>query len=66
MDDAPAKDAVKKKPVKIIGGFGMPEEEFGYAVRKDDAALLKTLNEGLAKIMASPTWDELKKKYDLE
>jgi polar amino acid transport system substrate-binding protein len=66
MDDAPAKDAVKKKPVKIIGSFGMPEEEFGYAVRKDDAELLKTLNEGLAKIMASPTWGELKKKYELE
>src|SRR5512138_3701189 len=34
MDDAPALDAVKKKPVKILGGFGMPDEFFGYAVRK--------------------------------
>jgi polar amino acid transport system substrate-binding protein len=67
MDDAPAQDAVNKnKPVKIIGGFGMPEEEFGYAVRKEDAELLKTLNEGLKQIMASPAWEELQKKYELK
>jgi len=65
MDDAPAKDAVKKRPVTIIGGFGMHEEEFGYAVRKEDTQLLSTLNEGLKKIMASPIWEELKKKYEL-
>ena len=35
MDDAPAKDAAEKKPVKIIGTFGMPDEKFGYAVRKE-------------------------------
>jgi polar amino acid transport system substrate-binding protein len=67
MDDAPAQDAVNKnKPVKIIGSFGMPEEEFGYAVRKEDAELLKTLNEGLMQIMASPVWEELKAKYELK
>lgn len=67
MDDAPAQDAVNKnKPVKIIGSFGMPEEEFGYAVRKEDAELLKTLNEGLKQIMASPVWEELKAKYELK
>jgi len=65
MDDAPAKDAASKKPVKVIGGFGMAEEQFGYAVRKEDAQLLNTLNEGLKEIMASPKWEELKKKYDL-
>lgn len=66
MDDAPARDAVnKKKPVKIIGEFGMPPEEFGYAFRKEDTDLLKTFNEGLTKIMASPVWEELKKKYEL-
>lgn len=63
MDDAPAFDAVKKKPVKIIGGFGMPDELFGYAVRKEDAEFLKKLNEGLAKLMKSPYWAELQKKY---
>jgi len=63
MDDAPAKDAVKKKPVKIVGGFGMADENFGYAVRKEDTKLLETLNAGLKKLMASPYWAELKKKY---
>ena len=66
MDDSPAKDAAKKKPVKIIGTFGMPDEEFGYGVRKEDTELLNKLNEGLKRIMASPTWEELKKKYDLD
>lgn len=66
MDEPPAKDAVKKKPVKIIGGFGMPDEEYGYAVRKEDAELLSTLNEGLKRLMASPYWEELKKKYEVE
>ena len=65
MDDAPAKDAVKKKPVKIVGTFGMAEEEFGYAVRKEDTALLNKVNEGLKRLMASPYWEELKKQYDL-
>jgi polar amino acid transport system substrate-binding protein len=66
MDDAPAKDAEKKKPVKIVGKFGMPDEQYAYAVRKEDTALLKKLNDGLKKLMASPTWNELKKQYDLQ
>ncbi len=66
MDDAPAKDAVKKKPVKIAGSFGMKNEDFAYAVRKEDKKLLETLNEGLKRLMASPYWEELKKKYELE
>jgi len=65
MDDAPAEDAVNKKPVKIIGGFGMHDEEFAYAVRKEDTELLNTLNEGLKKLMASPDWEALKKQYEL-
>jgi polar amino acid transport system substrate-binding protein len=67
MDDAPAKDAVKKgKAVKTIGEFGMPEENFGYAVRKEDGELLTKINDGLKKLMASPYWGELKKKYELD
>lgn len=65
MDDAPAVDASKKKPVEIIGGFGMPDEEFGYAVRKEDADILKALNDGLKEIKASPKWEELKAKYEI-
>ncbi|MBN2687179.1 MAG: amino acid ABC transporter substrate-binding protein [Deltaproteobacteria bacterium] len=63
MDDAPAKDAMRKKPVKILGTFGMHEENFAYAVRKEDAELLKMLNEGLEKLMADPYWEELKATY---
>jgi len=63
MDDAPAMDAAGKKPVKILGSFGMHDEEFGYAVRKQDTELLDTLNKGLKLLMADPYWDELVKKY---
>ena len=64
MDDAPAKDAVgKKKAVKIIGTFGMPDETFGYAVRKGDSDLLKKLNEGLKRLKKSPYWKELAATY---
>jgi polar amino acid transport system substrate-binding protein len=66
MDDAPAKDAAKKKAVKIVGTFGMGDETFGYAVRKEDTKLLETLNAGLKELMASPEWAELKKKYEVE
>ncbi|MEW6263639.1 MAG: ABC transporter substrate-binding protein [Thermodesulfobacteriota bacterium] len=63
MDDAPAHDAVGKKPVKILGEFGMNPEKFGYAVRKEDKELLDKLNEGLKKLMASPYWKELIAKH---
>jgi len=63
MDDAPAMDAAKKKPVKILGGFGMADELFGYAIRKEDTEFLKKVNEGLKKLMKSPYWAELKKTY---
>jgi polar amino acid transport system substrate-binding protein len=63
MDDAPALDAAKKKPVKILGGFGMADEQFGYAIRKEDSEFLKKVNEGLKKLMKSPYWAELKKSY---
>jgi polar amino acid transport system substrate-binding protein len=66
MDDAPAKDAVSKKDVQILGTFGMHDEEFGYAVRKDDKELLAKVNNALAKLMASPEWNELIKKYELD
>jgi polar amino acid transport system substrate-binding protein len=63
MDDAPALDAAKKKLVKILGGFGMADELFGYAIRKEDTEFLKKVNEGLKKLMKSPSWAELKKTY---
>lgn len=63
MDDAPAIDAASKKPVKIIGTFGMHNEQFGYAVRKEDSQFLNTLNKGLKLLMSDPYWKTLVKKY---
>jgi polar amino acid transport system substrate-binding protein len=66
MDDAPAQDAAQKKPVKILGTFGMAAEDFGYAVRKEDAELLQKLNEGMRLLKADPYWNELVMKYKLK
>ncbi len=66
MDDAPAKDAADKKDVKILGTFGMESEEFGYAIRKEDTQLIKDMNEGLKRLMASDHWKALIKKYDIK
>ena len=66
MDDAPANDAVSKKDVKILGTFGMQEEDFGYAIRKEDTELLDKVNASLKKLMATPYWEELIQKYDLD
>jgi polar amino acid transport system substrate-binding protein len=47
-----------------IAGTSITREEcFVFAVNKEDAELLAILNEGLRKIMASPFWLELIKKY---
>lgn len=63
MDDVAAKDAARKKPLTILGTFGYKTEKFGYAVRKEDTELLKTLNAGLKKLMDDPYWDELIETY---
>ncbi len=65
MDEPPAKDAAAKKPVQVLGTFGMIPEEFGYAVRKDDTELLAKVNASLKKLMATPEWEQLKTKYKL-
>jgi polar amino acid transport system substrate-binding protein len=41
----------------------MADEQFGYAVRQEDKELLGKIDEGLKKLMATPYWGELKKKY---
>lgn len=63
MNDAPAADAARKIAVKIIGEAGIPNEVFAVGVAKDDPDTLKMINEGLAKIMADPYWQELIDKY---
>lgn len=65
MNDAPARDAAAKKAVQILGTFGMAQEDFGYAVRKDDKELLDRINTSLKKLMASPDWEALINKYEL-
>ena len=62
MNDAPAKDAMAKKPVKLAGEWG-PVTDFGCAVRKADTELLDTLNAGYKKLLADPFWKELVAKY---
>jgi len=63
MNDAPAAAAAAKIDVKIIGDAGIPSEVFAIGVAKDDPETLKLVNEGLAKLMADPYWQELIEKY---
>lgn len=63
MNDAPANDAIKNGvAVKVAGPMGYPEN-YGCAVRKGDAEILKKLNEGYKMLKADPKWAELKAKY---
>ncbi len=55
----------KGMAIKILGSYGQPDDETAYACRKEDTELLNKLNEGLKRLMASATWKELKKKYDV-
>ncbi|MDR1079563.1 MAG: ABC transporter substrate-binding protein [Deltaproteobacteria bacterium] len=63
MNDAPAAKAASEQDVKIVGEAGIPNEEFGYGVNKEDPELLAQLNEGLTALMADPFWQTLKDKY---
>lgn len=56
-DELMFEQAVKRKPLKIIGII-KSEEAYGYAVRKEDQELKEMLNEGLRRLMKSPKWDE--------
>jgi polar amino acid transport system substrate-binding protein len=64
--DTVLKEALEKgSPVKSIGGYGQPDTNYGYAVRKDETGLLNKLNKGLEMLKASPYWEQLKKKYNM-
>jgi len=52
------------QPLKKIGTVST--EEFGIAIRKEDVELKSMMNEGLKKLMASPKWEELIKKYEMK
>jgi len=63
MDDVLIKDAISQGiSVKIVGTI-VTGEGYGVAIRKEDTELLKLINEGLTRLMNSPKWEELKKKY---
>lgn len=62
MNYPPARDAERKKPVKILGTFG-EVEEFGVAVRKEDQELLEKINKGFELLKADPYWEELISKH---
>ena len=55
----------KGKAIRIIGNYGQPDLETAYAVRKEDKELLRILNEGLKRLMATPYWKKLKARYGL-
>ncbi|TAJ43418.1 ABC transporter substrate-binding protein [Methanofollis fontis] len=66
MYDVPViRTSIEGKPLKVLGTI-QTDEEYGVAIRKEDTELLATVNEGLARLMASPKWDELKQKYEME
>ncbi len=64
IDSAPADEAMHKgkKPIKVAGDFAEPDD-FGVAVRKDDAALLEKINKGYELLKKDPYWEVLKAKY---
>lgn len=65
MDSSIAYEVMKGTDYKVGGTFDAAPEDYAYAVRKDDAELLKTLNEGLKLLMADPYWEELKAKWEV-
>ncbi|HNX17183.1 MAG TPA: ABC transporter substrate-binding protein [Methanoregula sp.] len=65
FDEPVVVKAIKDQPMKKIGIVDT-DEAFGVAVRKDDTALLATINTGLDHLMASDKWNELIKKYEMQ
>lgn len=65
MDSSIANELLRTQPFKVAGTFEAQPEFYSYAVRETDDDLLKTLNEGLALLMADPYWKELKDKWKI-
>ncbi|MCX6090791.1 MAG: transporter substrate-binding domain-containing protein [Candidatus Atribacteria bacterium] len=65
MDEPVVVKAIAGKPLKKIGIISTGEE-YAIAARKEDKELKEILNEGLKKLMASPKWEELIKKYEMK
>jgi polar amino acid transport system substrate-binding protein len=65
MNDERAGAVITNLPLKFVGYANIPDEDFAYAVNKENTELLATLNQGLDELMADPYWNELLKKYNL-
>lgn len=63
-DDMILPGAIKGKPLKIVGTLKTGGGH-AVAVRKEDAELKDTINEGLKRLTASLKWEGLKRKYDM-
>ncbi|QYZ79746.1 amino acid ABC transporter substrate-binding protein [Methanofollis formosanus] len=63
-DKPPHMNSIQGLPLHIVGEI-YTGENYGVAIRKEDNKLLATVNEGLGELMASPTWEELLKKYEM-
>ncbi|MDR2141517.1 MAG: ABC transporter substrate-binding protein [Deltaproteobacteria bacterium] len=63
LNDTIAADVMKHLALKNLGEPGIPSEQFGYAVNKENPELLKVLNEGLELLKKDPFWQVLIDKY---
>ena len=53
-----------KRAVELSGStVDQFTDEFGVAIRKDDAETMKLVNEGYKLLKADPYWKELQAKY---
>lgn len=65
VNDSPVMQFLTKDPSKglVVVAEAPTAELYGIAVNKDNPALLKAINEGLAKVKASGEYDTLYKKW---
>jgi len=64
IDSNPAQEYVSSNEGKIVAiESGMETEEYAMAVKKDNSALLKKINDALAEIKSDGTYDQLVQKY---
>ena len=63
-DKPPTVEIIASQNANIIHEIDTGEV-YGIAVRKEDTALLDTMNRGLDQIMVDPYWNQLKTKYRL-
>ena len=63
LDSAPVNNAIAMgRAVKPVGTFA-PDDDFGVALRKNDAELQKLVNDGYKQLKADPFWKQLQDKY---